>query len=99
MFALKSQTRAWRADLAAAMGNVPEPLDELESHLRDDIDRRMRLGADAQSAFEAARAQLGQAQRLAEEFAKTGDRRWIPGWIAIGTVAAVVLLTAIWATA
>jgi hypothetical protein len=99
MFDLESQIRGWRSDLAAAMGNVPEPLDELESHLRDDIDRRIQLGADAQSAFEAARAQLGEAGRLAQEFAKTSDRRWIPGWIAIGTVAAVVLLTAIWATA
>jgi hypothetical protein len=96
MFDLESQIRAWRADLAAAMGNVPEPLvDELESHLRDDIDRRIQLGADAQSAFEAARAQLGEAGRLAQEFAKTSDRRWIPGWIAIGTVAAAVLLAAI----
>jgi hypothetical protein len=99
MFDLESQIRAWRADLAAAMGNAPEPLDELESHLRDDIDRRIRLGADAQSAFEAARAQLGEAGRLAQEFAKTGDRRWIPGWIAIGTVAAAVLLAAIWEAA
>src|SRR5438552_2273220 len=99
MFDLESQIRRWRSDLAAAMGNLPEPLDELESHLRDDIDRRIQLGADAQSAFEAARAQLGQAKRLAQEFARTSDRRWIPGWIAIGTVAAAVLLAAIWATA
>jgi hypothetical protein len=99
MFDVESQIRGWRSDLAAEMGNVPEPLDELESHLRDDIDRRIQLGADAQSAFEAARAQLGGAGRLAREFAKTSDRRWIPGWIAIGTVVAVVLLTAIWATA
>src|SRR3954462_13017803 len=98
MFDLESQIRGWRSDLAAAMGNVPEALDELESHLRDDIDRRIRLGADAQSAFEAARAQLGEAGRLAPEFAKT-NRQWIPGWVGIGTVAAVVLLTAIWATA
>jgi hypothetical protein len=40
MFDLESQIRGWRSDLAAAMGNVPEPLDELESHLRDD-DRRI----------------------------------------------------------
>src|SRR5258706_6996003 len=99
MFDLESQIRGWRSELAAAMGNVPEPLDELESHLRDDIDRRIQLGADAQSAFEAARAQLGEAARLAQEFAKTSDRRWIPRWIAIGTVAAAVLLSAIWATA
>src|SRR5215218_1099611 len=98
MSELESQIRGWRSDLAAAMGNVPEPLDELESHLRDDVDRRIRLGADAQSAFEAARARFGEAGRLAREFAKAGDRRWIPGRIAIGTVAAVVLLTAIWAT-
>src|SRR5215217_5216675 len=99
MFDLESHIRGWRSDLAAAIGNAPEPLDELESHLRDDIDRRIQLGADAQSAFEAARAQLGEAGRLAQEFAKTSDRRWIPGWIAIGAVAAVVLLSAIWATA
>jgi len=85
MFDLESQIRAWRSDLAAAMGNVPEPLDELESHLRDDIDRRIQRGADAQSAFEAARAQLGEAGRLAQEFAKTGDRRWLPeSWAGSG---------------
>src|SRR3954471_17987552 len=99
MFDLESQIRGWRAELAAAMGDVAESLDELESHLRDDIDRRIRLGADAPSAFEAARAQLGEAGRLAREFAKAGDRRWVPGWIAIGTVAAAVLLAATWEAA
>jgi hypothetical protein len=99
MFDLESQIRGWRSDLAAAMGNVPGPLDELESHLRDDIDRRMRLGADARSAFEAARTQLGEVGRLAREFAEAGDRRWIPGWIGIGAVAAAVLVTATWAMA
>jgi hypothetical protein len=95
MFDLESQIRAWRSDLAAAMGNVPDALDELESHLRDDIDRRIQRGAGAQSAFEAARAQLGEPARLAQEFARTRERRWIPGWIAIGTVAAAVLVAAI----
>src|SRR5436190_6973974 len=99
MFDLESQIRGWRSEVAAAMGNVPEPLDELESHLRDDIDRRIQLGADARSAFEAARAQLGDPGRLAQEFARAGDRRWIPGWIATGTVAAAVLVTTIWQAA
>ena len=55
---------------------APVPLDELESHLRDDVERRMRVGATAEQAFEAAVQQIGQAGALNHEFTKAGGLRW-----------------------
>lgn len=47
-----------------------EALDELESHLREEIEQRMRQGSDAQQAFEASVNDLGSANALNEEFKK-----------------------------
>ena len=42
--------------------NVPEVLDELEGHLRDDIEEQLRGGSDPERAFHAAKARMGQAE-------------------------------------
>lgn len=49
-----------------------EALDELESHLRDEVDHQVGLGAGEQQAFEFAVAQLGEADVLQREFIETG---------------------------
>lgn len=48
-------------------------LDELESHLRDDVAQRVRAGMAAGEAFEAAVGQMGSAAALRAEFEKI---RW-----------------------
>lgn len=82
---------AWRRDLIRHGITAPDTLDELESHLRDDLDRRLAAGEDAEAAFAAATAELGGPTVLGPEFTKVGtDRRRRPGRAALGGLLAVV---------
>lgn len=49
----------------------PELLNELENHLREEIEQQMRAGLEAQPAFANAAGRLGQASALKAEFAKS----------------------------
>ena len=71
MFNLESAIKDWRRKMLA--GGIPpgDALDELESHLRDDIEQRTQSGLDEQKAFEAAITQIGPAGTLKSEFAKS----------------------------
>jgi len=46
-------------------------LDELESHLREDVERELRAGVEVQKAFAAAVQKLGPASALRNEFKKS----------------------------
>jgi hypothetical protein len=98
MFDLESQIRAWRGELSSALADRPDVIDELEGHLRDETDRRVRAGESPQQAFEAARARLGDAGGLMAEFAKLDRRRaWVPAWLAAAAVVLAVVVVACWA--
>jgi len=45
MFELESAIGQWRHEMATALGDQPEILDELESHLREEISQGGRLAA------------------------------------------------------
>ena len=70
MFDLEQSIADWRRQMLAAGIKTPVPLEELEIHLREDIERQMRSGLDVQKAFEAATRQIGQARALRSEFEK-----------------------------
>lgn len=55
--------------------HAPEVLDELESHLRDDVEKQVQSGSDAQQAFEVAVQRIGQADALKAEFKKAGGAK------------------------
>lgn len=59
-----------------AAGIKLESLDELESHLREEIEQQMRTGCSAQFAFDIAVSQIGLPAPLKEEFTKSGEARW-----------------------
>src|SRR5258708_6120674 len=77
MFNLDQSIAEWRRQMLAAGVKTPNVLDELESHLRDDIEQQMRLGAGGQEAFERAVQRIGQPVALRHEFAKAGGIKWI----------------------
>ena len=56
--------------MLAAGIKTPAPLEELENHLREEIERRMQSGLDPQQAFEIAGQQIGQARAVKDEFNK-----------------------------
>jgi hypothetical protein len=63
----------WRRDLKAAGISSAEVLAELEGHLRDDIEQRMRSGLQVQQAFELAVRRMGDPSVLVAEFAKVAN--------------------------
>jgi hypothetical protein len=63
-----------------AAGGIKSPavLDELESHLREEIDRQMRLGVEESRAFEIAAQKIGDGELLKAEFAKIRRPKEVP---------------------
>lgn len=68
MFDLEKAIRDWRGALERAARLDSDSLDELESHLRDDVDARRRQGVAAELAFKAAVKSLGSVRDLRKEF-------------------------------
>jgi hypothetical protein len=96
MFDLNAQIEEWRRTVSTQMGNRPDVLDELEGHLREDVERRIRAGAPPEQAWEQARAQLGEPRALAAEFAKVGGPAWLPARVAVIALVALGLCVAVW---
>jgi hypothetical protein len=70
MFNLETAIAEWRRQMMAAGIESREVLDELECHLRDDIEQQLRLGTEQCKAFESAAARIGEARSLRHEFEK-----------------------------
>ena len=70
MFNLEKSIAEWRRQMIAGGIKSPHVLDELESHLREDVEQRVRSGVPAHRAFEEAVHQIGNADALKLEFAK-----------------------------
>jgi hypothetical protein len=78
MFDLDHAISEWRRQLAAGGIDSPEVLDELESHLRDDIEQQVRSEIREAQAFQNAIHDVGQPSLLKTEFAKTGPWQELP---------------------
>ena len=57
--------------MLAAGIKTPVPLEELEIHLREEIERQMKSGLNEQTAFEISIRQIGQPKVLNSEFKKS----------------------------
>jgi len=68
MFDLNKAINEWRQQMLAAGIKSPVPFEELESHLRDDVEQQMRGGSSAEQAFALAVNRIGQAPALKAEF-------------------------------
>jgi hypothetical protein len=71
MFNLEQSIAEWRRQMRADGIKTPVPLDELENHLREDVEQQMRSGSSAQQGFEIAVRQIGRAGELKNEFKKS----------------------------
>ena len=70
MFNLEQSITEWRQRMLAAGIKTPVPLEELESHLREEIEQRIKAGLNEATAFAAAVEGVGVAQGVRAEFAK-----------------------------
>jgi hypothetical protein len=81
MFNLEQAIGKWREQMRANGMGSPEPLEELESHLRENI-RKLRLsGASDREAFRMALSQMGEVSRVSAEFKKLNRGLSIPGLV------------------
>jgi hypothetical protein len=70
---LEQQIDEWRRRMLAAGIETPVPMEELECHLRDEVDQLMESGLSPEQAFEEAIQRIGQADVLENEFGKLGS--------------------------
>ena len=70
MLKLETLIAEWRQRMLAAGIKSPAPLEELEIHLREEIERQVKAGKNEQSAYEIASAQIGRPGILRQEFQK-----------------------------
>ncbi len=72
MFNREQSIAVWRKQMLTAGINSPEPLEELESHLREEIERQMKSGLSLseQEAFNFSVRTIGQPGELKTEFEK-----------------------------
>ena|SRR6185437_11752308 len=75
MFDIDQVISEWRRQMAAAGIKSPEALDELESHLRDEVGQQVRSGANARQAFEIAVERIGEIDSIKAEFEKVATTR------------------------
>lgn len=71
MFDLERAVSDWRRRMVDCGFKPVEVINELESHLRDDIDTQVRSGVNEERAFELSVRRLGTPAELKKEFAKS----------------------------
>jgi len=74
MFDLEQAIKQWRKALFKNQALEDGAVEELESHLRDEIQQGIGRGLDAKPAFMRAAAEIGGADDLGDEFYKTHTR-------------------------
>jgi hypothetical protein len=72
MFNLEQSIADWRRQMLAAGIRSPVPLEELEIHLREEIEQQMKSGSSEQDAFNSTVQKIGEAGLLKTEFKKAG---------------------------
>ena len=78
MFDLEQSITDWRQQMLAAGIKTPVPLEELENHLREEIEQQMKSGRTKQVAFHSAIQTIGPASLLKEEFNQANG---FNGWL------------------
>jgi len=71
MFNLEQSIADWRRQMLTAGIKTPVPLEELEIHLREDVERLIKSGLNAQTAFEISARDMGQPKTIEAEFNKS----------------------------
>lgn len=101
MFDLEESIADWRKQMLAAGIESPVPLEELEIHLREEMERLVKSGINAQRALGEAIQQIGPPNALKCEFQKANSltvKRQRIKVIAGGVLTVFVGFILIWAT-
>ena len=71
MFDLEKSIKQWRKTVRKNQAIEDGHMAELESHLRDEVERQVNLGLDARIAFETAVKNMGSAAGIGKEYRKS----------------------------
>ena len=98
MFNMNEQIKVWRSDLARQQTLEKSDIDELENHLREEIERLTASELTDEEAFLVAAHRLGQSGNLSEEFAKVNTSiLWRKRLFWVGTIVlAWIIFKHIW---
>jgi hypothetical protein len=94
MFDLEQRIQEWRQRVLAELTGRAEVIDELESHLREEVQHLVQSGQQPPEAWALALHRLGTPRQLAGEFRKLPAQVWLPGravLIALICITGVVL--------
>jgi hypothetical protein len=89
MFNLEHAIAEWRQQMVEGGIDSSTTLDELEGHLRDEVERQTKFGTDASHAFANAVKRIGPPTTIKAEFKKveTSIPRWFMryycGWVPV----------------
>lgn len=75
MFDLGKAIKKWRKELRKNEALEDGYVEELVSHLRDEIDRQLTEGLGGEEAFERAVEEIGGVEKIGAEYYKTNTRR------------------------
>jgi hypothetical protein len=97
MFDLEQAISNWRQQMLAAGIASPAPLEELESHLREEIAQQIKSGLKEQDAVDSAVLKLGLAHQMNMEFTKIEESEFMKKLRIIpGLSLLMVLLASAW---
>ena len=80
MFNLEEKISEWRRQMLAAGIQSPVPLEELENHLRDELEQQIKIGLTAQTAFPIAVEKIGHGNALQDDFKKVRPSNKTRNW-------------------
>ena len=93
---LDEKIAEWRRQLAVAGVKTPEVLDELESHLREEIGALLSAGVPEAQAFQLAMSRIGSPAPLRTEFNKLKSKPCKPvaigSWLWVGAIIVLAML-------
>jgi hypothetical protein len=89
MFDVEKAIEDWRQQMLAAGIKTPTPLEELEIHLREEIEQRIKAGVSQQQAYGIATQQIGKGEMLKNEFAKVEDTKAARHYIFVQIISVV----------
>jgi hypothetical protein len=78
---LEKQIAEWRRKVAKTVGHRENVLDELEAHLREEIERSVSAGSAPEDAFQSASDKIGVPAAVGSEFQKLAlgwRAQWMP---------------------
>src|SRR5688500_11272540 len=94
MFNLEHAIADWRHSMVQA-GLGREVIDELEAHLRDEIDHQQLTVSDPQLAFENAIKLMGDPVEIEEQFKDSADQKTRGSFIPMITLVKVAAILSV----